>query len=55
MDALDLAPDPEVAVVVDVVDLTEPDLLLRLKISAPESSKFLQQKSKMIYNDFQLG
>jgi len=38
VDALDLAPDHEVAVVVDVVDLTEPDLLLRLKISAPEST-----------------
>lgn len=34
VDAPDLAHDPEVVVVVDVADHTEPDLLLRSKISA---------------------
>lgn len=38
VDVPDLAPDPEVVVVADVVDPTEPDLLLRLKISAHVST-----------------
>ena len=44
VDVPDLAPDPEVVVVADVVDPTEPDLLLRSKISAHVSSKFSKVK-----------